>query len=109
MGVEVNKNLPQAGSLALWRAGLTCFFRLLLVLVFEPVHEQAVPGRTQHSEELSHGKGICVGADCRGQRGVGRRELFRTAFQRQPPTTPALPDPSAHTPGSDLPRSTEPW
>lgn len=51
--------------------GLTCAFRFLLVLLLKPVHEQAVPGGTQHSEELSDGEGVCVGADCRGQTGGG--------------------------------------
>lgn len=108
MGVDVNKSLPHAGSLTLWSAGLTCPLRFLLVLVFEPVHEQAVPGRTQHSEELSHGKGVCVGADCRGQRGVGSKSSLGLPSRGGHPPTPAWPDPPAHTPGSDLPRSTEP-
>lgn len=47
-GVEVKRKPPvHVGSLTLWSAGLTCLFRPP-VLVFEPVHEQAVPGRAEH-------------------------------------------------------------
>lgn len=64
---EVNEDLSSPGTLA----SLTCPFRFLLVALFKPVHEQAIPGGTQHSKELSDGKGICVGADCKEQRGLG--------------------------------------
>lgn len=72
MGMEENKDLSPPGSLILWSPGLTCPSCFLLVLAFQPIHEQPIPGGTQHSKELSDGKGICVRADCRGQRGVGR-------------------------------------
>ena len=67
--MELYEDLSPSGSLILRSPGLTRLSRLLLVLLFKPVHKQAIPGGAQHSKELSDGKGICVAADCRGQRG----------------------------------------
>lgn len=71
MEVEVKEGLSSSGPLILGSPGLTCLSRLLLVLLLQPVHEQTIPRGTQHSEELRDGKGVCVAADCREQRGVG--------------------------------------
>ena len=72
MGRQVNEDLSSPGSLMLPSPGLTCLARFLLVPLFKQVREQAIPGGTEHSKELSDGKGSCVDADCRGQRRVER-------------------------------------